>query len=274
MFRHAAFCWVALGLTQASQACAQIDAAAYVTVRAGVLPIVISVPHGGDKLLPGVATRQDQGQKFFVTTRDQRTAELAELLSAHLSRLLGGAPFLVIARFDRRHIDANRAAVDAYTRPGDGGPKLVYDAYHQAITDAATAIKVKWGRGVVIDLHGQSRFPDQMIRGTHNGKSVTSLLARFGAEAVTGPRSIFAVLAAKGYKIAPSGAAGDTVERYFSGGHIIHAHGSADGGDIDAIQVEVGSRYREPERLEQTARDLADAIAAFAKSYLPERTTK
>ena len=258
----------------ARKAVAQIDIAKFVTIRQGQIPIIISAPHGGEVALPGVAVRENRGQRFFEIVRDQRTSELSDRLAAHLAKQLGGAPFVVIARFERRHADANRAPEDAYTPPGDGGPKLVHDAYHKALADASAEVTRRWGRGLLLDIHGQARFPDQMIRGTENGRTVTSLVKRFGEEAVVGPRSIFGALAAKGYRIAPTGSADDKEERYFAGGYIVSTYGSGRGGVIDAIQVEVGSRYRTPDNLEGAARDLASAITLFASIYLPPARKK
>jgi N-formylglutamate amidohydrolase len=258
-----------VGVGAWAPAAAQVDAADYITIRPGQISIILSVPHDGDKLFPGVSKRQYIGHRSFAVVRDQRTAELAEKLSAQLERHLGGRPYLVIARFSRHHIDANRSAEHAYTPPGDGGPRLVYDAYHKALADASAEVARRWGRGLLLDIHGQSRFPDIIVRGTTNGNTVSSLLGRFGEAALTGPTSIYGGLAALGYKIAPTGIGDDKEEKVFRGGYIVRAHGSGNGGRIDAIQVEVGSRFRAGTVLDRTARDLGTAIAAFAKAYLP-----
>ena len=252
-----------------TSAIAQVDVARFVTIKRGQLPIIISAPHGGRLLLPGIARREDRGQKFFVLTRDERTAELAEALAAGIETRLGGAPFLVIARFDRRHIDANRAAADAYTPPGDGGPRLLYDTYHAALAGAVAEIARVWGRGIVLDIHGQSLRPEAIIRGTENRRTVASLVARSGEAALSGPTSIFGALAARGYAIAPTDAPGDRVERLYRGGHIVQTYGSLHGGAVDAIQVEVGAALRRPDNVAQTAADIAEAVAAFARAYLP-----
>ena len=102
-------------------------------------PIVVSAPHGGDKLLPDVPVREDRGQKSFTTIRDQNTAQLAERLASQLEKLLGGPPYLVIAHFDRQNIDVNRAPTDAYTPPGDNGAKELYHAYHTALANATAS---------------------------------------------------------------------------------------------------------------------------------------
>lgn len=278
--RDSCVVWAASGIAfvwclamSARKASAQIDIAKFVTIRQGQIPIIISAPHGGEVALPGVPDREKRGQRFFETVRDQRTLELSERLAAHLARQLGGAPYVVLARFERRHVDANRAPEDAHAPPGNSGPKLVYDAYHKAMTDAAAEVTRRWGRGLLLDIHGQARFPGQVIRGTANGRTVRSLVERFGEKAVVGPRSVFGALAAKGYRIAPTGSSNDNVERYFAGGYIVGTYGSGRSGTIDAIQIEIGSHYRTPARLERTALDLAAAIAVFAKSYLPKGST-
>lgn len=251
-----------------------IDIARYVTIRAGEAPVILSAPHGGDRMLPGVPVRTNAGQRFFEIVRDQNTAQLTERLAAVLKQRHGAAPYVVIARFDRRHVDANRAAEDAYTPPGDGGPKLVYDAYHRALAEFSAAVTARWGRGILLDIHGQSRRPEAVIRGTDDGETVKGLVARSGEAALIGPSSIFGALAAKGYTIAPTGSSDDRIEKLFRGGPIVRKYGSRSGGAIDAIQVEIGSRYRVTARLETTASDLADAIATFTRAYLPFRAEK
>lgn len=272
--RRAACCGVALSLIQPTEVLAQLDISRYVTIRAGQAPIILSAPHGGDRLLPGVPERTNAGQRFFELVRDQRTAELVDRIAYYLARRHSAAPYVVIARFERRHVDANRAAEDAYTPPGDGGPKLVYDAFHNSLAGFSAEVAARWGRGIMLDIHGQSRRPEAVIRGTDDGETVASLIRRHGEAALIGPNSIFGALAAKGYTIAPTGKADDKLEQLFRGGPIVRMYGSWRGGAIDAIQVEVGSRYRAPERLEQTARDMSDAIATFTKAYLPRATAK
>jgi N-formylglutamate amidohydrolase len=253
---------------------AEVKVADYITIRKGAVPIILSAPHDGDKLFPGIPKRKDTGHRSFAVVRDQRTSVLAEKLAAQLERRIGGRPYLVIARFSRQHIDANRGAERAYTPPGDGGPRLVFEAYHTALAEASAEVTRKWGRGLLLDIHGQSRFPDTIVRGTVNGNAVKSLLARFGEPALTGPDSIFGGLAALGYKIAPTGVEGDKEEKVFRGGFVVRSHGSASGGSIDAIMIEVGSRFRAARMLDATARDLGIAVAAFAKAYLPMQPAK
>ena len=79
-----------------------------VIVRKGTLPVIVSAPHGGRREVPGVPARKGTGIDQFATVRDENTDALAELFAAELEKKLGGRPGVVVARFDRRFIDANR----------------------------------------------------------------------------------------------------------------------------------------------------------------------
>jgi hypothetical protein len=83
-------------------------------VRKGTLPIILSAPHGGRQHLLDVPERKGDGIGKFVTVRDDNTAELAEKLAAEVQKKLGGTPYVVIALFERKYLDVNRPAADAY----------------------------------------------------------------------------------------------------------------------------------------------------------------
>jgi N-formylglutamate amidohydrolase len=237
----------------------------FVTVWPGILPIILAAPHGGRQGIPGVAARRGIGVPQFTVERDNNTAELAERVAGKINERLAAKPFLVIARFDRKSIDANRAESAAY-ESANGKP--YYDAYHQALEAASHKIRQSWNAGLLLDIHGQGAAVDTIFRGTDNGRSVSALERSFGREAISGPKSILGRLAAKGYKVEPDGAANDS-ERRYTGGYTTRTYGSHRGSRIDAIQLEFGTHLRSRNNLERTANDLAEAIEIFAKAYLP-----
>src|SRR4051794_34548568 len=98
-----------------------------VIVRKGTMPVIIAAPHGGRKDVPGVAERKGVGVNQFATVRDENTDLLAEALAAELEKKLGGKPWVVVARFDRKFIDANRPPDQSYESEA---AKPFYDAYH------------------------------------------------------------------------------------------------------------------------------------------------
>jgi len=241
-----------------------------VAVQKGEVPVILSVPHGGRTALPEIPERRGAGVPMFVTIRDENTLELAEKFAAKLEKKIG-KPYFVIARFDRKFVDVNR--------PPEGGyesdkAKPYYESYHKALVTATAQVKKDWGRGLLLDLHGQATDLDAIYRGTSDGKSVKALLDRFGKAALTGEKSVFGQLAKQGVKVIPATDSDDKEDRFFSGGHIIRTYGSHDGNAIDALQIELGGRLRLKRNLDDTAEKLAEAVRVFAKEYLPAEKVK
>jgi N-formylglutamate amidohydrolase len=244
-----------------------------VTIHKGTLPIILSAPHGGRKKVPGVPERLGKGIANFQTVLDDNTAEIAELVAARLEQHLHGKPWLVIARFERKYLDVNRPPEQAYESEQ---AKPYYDAYHEALAAACKAVHEKFGRGLLLDIHGQGQFPDAICRGTQNGKTVRVLKERYGWYALTGKRGLFGVLERGGYKILPACTADPSTkeEPLFVGGHIVGTYGSHTGYAIDAVQLEIGNRLREKGKAgyAKTAADLADALVTFHDEYLKDES--
>lgn len=234
------------------------------TLWSGMLPILIAAPHGGRAAIPGVPVRRGAGVAQFTVERDGNTAELAEGVAQGICERLGARPFVIVAGFERRYVDANRPAAGAYE---SAAAKPYYDAYHLAIESAMSEVRARWGGGLLLDIHGQSAERDAIFRGTDNGRSVTALRQRHGKEALTGPRSILGRMALKGYRILPD-TAGNERERRYTGGYTTRTYGSHRGTLIDAMQLELGTDLRARSNLERTASDLAEAIASFARVFL------
>ena len=232
----------------------------------GELPIVLTAPHGGRESVPGCDLRTPVGSRF-VTSTDFNTDVLAEGIATEIRRLTGKPPYLVIARFHRRYIDANRRPEEAY---GSAGCAKVYDAYHAAARGFVDEVRAKHSHAALFDIHGQAAYPDSILRGTGHGDTVRKLLDRSGATAVTGPHSVFGQFAALGYRIAPSNALSPTARveiRGYTGGHTVQVYGSnADG--IDAMQIEFGRNLRAGETVARTAADTAKAIVVFYEHHL------
>jgi N-formylglutamate amidohydrolase len=244
----------------------QQEPAKLLTVWAGMLPIILSAPHGGREPIPGVPVRRGIGVPQFTTERDSNTAELAEAVANAIGNRLGANPFLIIARFDRKYVDANRPHAAAYE---SAAAKPYYEAYHRALEDASESVRKQWAGGILLDIHGQGAETSTIFRGTDNGKSVSALQKKFGKDALTGPKSIVGQMASKGYKFVPNGV-GDAKEQRYTGGYTTRTYGSHRGTQIDAIQLEMGSNLRASANLDRTAIDLADSVVIFAWQYLLE----
>jgi N-formylglutamate amidohydrolase len=244
------------------------DPAAYVTYRTGTSPIILSAPHGGTLPVPGVGVRTGFAVAQFVTVRDTGSDDVALAVAKALETKTGRGPHLVVAKFARTYIDANRPADDAYEWKA-AAP--VYAVYHKALADAKATVAKDWGRGLLLDLHGQGADPNAIFRGTNDGKSVTHLTDRFGRAGLTGPSGVLGGLERAGYKVVPAGDSKDKEDPRYGGGYITRTYGSRDGGTVDAIQLELGTSMRSAAKRERFARDLADAVIVYAKEYLPEK---
>lgn len=253
----------------------ETKAADYVIVQQGTLPIIVSAPHGGRKKVLDVPERMGVGINNFATVLDANTDLLVEQFAAELEKQLKGKPWLIIAKFERKYIDVNRSREQGYESEK---AKPYYDAYHDPLEAACKAVKKKFGRGLLLDIHGQGEFKDTICRGTQNGKTVTLLKERDGWGAITGKRSVLGHLERSGYKVLPSCDADEKTkeEPQFNGGYIVRNYGSHTGYAIDAIQLEFGTflRDKEKDKYAQTARDLADAVAIFHAEYLKDAREK
>jgi len=261
--------FAALVLSLSAIAEAQPDVKEYVTVIPGDLPIILSAPHGGRTEVPGVPPRRGDGVPDFVTERDTNTLEVTLALAAAIEAALGAKPHVVVARVERKYVDLNRPADAAYESK-EVAP--IYDAYHAALDAAGKKVQADWGRGLLLDVHGQKDAVDTIYRGTADGKTVTLLTKRFGRAALVGEKSLLGVLEAKGYKILPGCKDDDQKEtKKYGGGHIVRTYGSHTAHGIDAIQLEIGKDLREKANHEKLVADVTAAVKTFAKEYLPEK---
>jgi len=238
-----------------------------VSVEEGDLPIILSAPHGGRELIPGVPKRLGEGVARFKSVTDSNTDKLTEQLADALEKKLGKRPYVVIARFGRKYADANRIRRLAYESEN---AKPVYDEYHDALENARREVIKRWGYGILLDLHGQAAEPKTIIRGTQNGTTTKHLVSRFGLESLSGQSSLFGQLAKQGFSINPPLKSTAREHENYDGGYIVQNYGSSSGQTLDAIQLELGIDLRSVEVIPVTAEKLAKAIAAFSNKYLPK----
>ncbi len=248
-----------------------------VVVQRGALPIIVTAPHGGRDAIPGIDPRRPDDKATIEASRkwggfheggDPDTDVLAAGIAAEITKLLGSEPYLVVAKFQRKYVDPNRPVEIALDSPA---ARPYYDVYHRAIRRFVDEIRTTHPAGLLIDVHGQSKDRNVIMRGTLNGRAVTRLMQRAGFEGVIGPNGIYGQLEAHGFKIFPGNDVpprGRSEDAGFNGGYTVFTYGSHNGDGIDAVQMEFGSAYRQKAVLDASARDAAKAIAAFYEAYL------
>lgn len=237
-----------------------------VTIKSGGVPIILSAPHGGRTPVPDVPERKGgNGIDQFNTVRDECTIELTQMIAAELEKRLKARAYVVIARFERKYIDANRPESSAFE---SDKAKTYYRAYHQALEEYTKEVQQKWKHGLLLDVHGQNGRPDALVRGTNNLQTVELLLQRHGKAALTGPKSLFGAFVGAGYKVFPPLDSDEPEDKRYNGGHIVRTYGSHQGNGIDAIQLEFGAELRQKPHLSQTATAVAEAIEIYLHEYL------
>jgi len=230
----------------------------------GTLPLVLACPHDGGESPPGVPVRSgDVPGCHFEKDADRQTHLIGVQLAERLLELCGQAPYVVLAEFHRRHIDANRSSRCAYEVPA-AAP--FYDEYHATLRTFVDEVRAEHGFGWLIDIHGCAPLaadPADVYLGTANGASVQRLLCT-DALALFRHRSLRGLLTGAGYVLSP-GAPGQPDPPPFAGGFTVQTYGSSHDDGIDALQVEIVESIR----IEDTARaafveQLAQALAVLA----------
>lgn len=225
-----------------------------VIAEQGDLPILITAPHGGTEPIPNVVTRQERPGDRVVLRRDELTNRLAILTADELEQRTGKRPYLVVARFSRQALDANRPEETAYQQ---SAAAPYYRAYHAEITRFAQEIRREWGRGLLVDLHAQWRRPDVIMRGTRDGQTIRGLLERRGWNGLLGQDGLLGSLAADGVGLFPP--AGESEGEWTHIGSMTVVKYSGDG--IDGLQLEIGSNLCDSEPdVRKLARQLAVGI--------------
>ena len=253
----------ASGVATAPQSAAESDP--LIDVQRGTAAIVITAPHGGTDDVPGAAVRVNRNAYRFVVGTDANTHQIALGMAKELERRLGAKPYFVMARFQRKYIDANRAAEHAYESPA---AKPYYDAYHGTIDEYCREVLQKHGGGLLIDVHGQAIYKDEILVGTVGGTTVPLLRERFGPEALVGKTGIVGRLQDAGFRTMPAIDATDFHVPRFDGGFTVQNYGSHKPSGLDAIQFEFGSNYRLPEKVDETAKRAAAAVEGFYLRYV------
>jgi N-formylglutamate amidohydrolase len=233
-----------------------------VEVVEGDLPIVITAAHGGTLPIPGAEVRKDTSLPQFVTVLDTRTDVLAQATAKEVEITLGKKPFVVIAKFARTYADANRPA--KYGAESEAS-RLVHAEYHGAVRKAVDAVRMKFGRGILVDIHGQGSDAATVFRGTQNLKTVKGL----SDDVLFGPKSFLGMLESQGIKIFP--AMKDAHEKEnpkFDGGYAVQTYGLGHENGILAIQLEFGGSYRTVKAIPETAKKLAVALKSHVDAFL------
>jgi hypothetical protein len=257
------------------------DAQEYVEFASGNIPLILSVPHGGE-LKPGEIANRTCNDA--VNIMDKFTIELAEAIMEEFAKT-GMKPYLIINKMHRSKMDANRNRADAAC--GNENAEAVWDLFHGEIENSMASVNTKFQKGLFIDLHGHGNpkqrvelgyllFDDELaLSDTRLNSpelvkvsSIQNLVkdnpsGALHTDLLKGENAFGSLLDQAGFAAVPS--ALDPVplssDNYFSGGHNTATYSSYKGGAIDGIQVECNRTG-----LRETAANRQAFAVAFVKT--------
>ncbi len=220
----------------------------YIEYRKGNLPIVISVPHGGN-LEPSSIPDRTCNDPVYAT--DANTVELALAIEDRYSSITGCKPYIIICHLDRRKLDANRNQEDAACN--NPAAVLAWQEFHGFIEDALQETSALFdGKRWYVDLHGHGNpinrielgyllYDDELalsdaILNTQtyiNYSSIqnlveTNMLGMNHSSLLRGDLSYGTLLENEGYPTVPSASIPfpGVNSNYFSGGYNLARHSS------------------------------------------------
>ena len=127
----------------------------------GTMPAILTCPHDGSESPAKVRERTSAETPAgcnFKSGRDTETAGITEAVAQKILEVSGLSPYVVIARFHRKFIDANRKESCAFT---DSDAQLFYDEYHNRISGYITQIlSQNQNCGFLFDIHGTGVIDD------------------------------------------------------------------------------------------------------------------
>ncbi|MEM9589490.1 MAG: hypothetical protein AAGA03_19565 [Planctomycetota bacterium] len=253
----------------------------------GDLPVVITAPHGGRQKPEGWPERRDG-----IKRADAGTDRLAMLLAQQLRKRTDHSPYLVSCRVSRSRVDMNRNQKEAAY--GFPAAEKAWQHYHQSIAEHLQDAEQRFGRVLLIDIHGQGRNPGwfelgyrlkasdlKEIQSSETGADITALpkqstLFALGPDpqtlrsALVGPHSLGKLMQDVGLNAVPSPASPTSAGRpYYSGGYTLLRHVGTANPSIIGIQLEcprVGYRDTAIHR-ERLAKQLACVIDRYLKAW-------
>ena len=125
----------------------------YITYYPGNIPIILSIPHGGD-----ISPSEISNRTYGVSVTDSNTIELGMAIRNYFFTNFNVRPYLVINNLKRTKLDANRDIVEA--AQGNLYAERAFNEFHHYINSARQEIINNFNTGFLLDIHGHGVNPD------------------------------------------------------------------------------------------------------------------
>jgi N-formylglutamate amidohydrolase len=240
----------------------------------GTMPMILTCPHDGTEAPANVAERTNGATPAgcsFKTGRDTEASTVTEGVAQRILEEIGLSPYVVIAKFHRKFIDANRSATCAFT---DGDAQPFYDEYHNRIQGYVNQILAQNGNhGFLFDIHGTAGVdgdPADIYLGTANGATLAPGFSRdliFMQHGLHGllkwARRPQALAPAFRYTVSPADAA-TTESAEVNGGFTVRHYVNP----LNCIQIELQTEMRtDAGKRAMLIEDLASALINFVRRH-------
>lgn len=232
-----------------------------VKTKKGTLPILLTCPHNGTKIPPGVLPRTGKNlpdgcsQSQFVTEPDENTFDITNGIAKTIFALTSQYPSIVIFNGLREYIDVNREKKCGCEVPE---AEMYFDEYHSAIEQFIQEIKTNntcKGLVLLFDIHGKDNNTSDISVGTRNEKTIRPMKKLNPGWAWDYKFGLIHNLIEKGYKIHPA-APCQKDDPAFRGGYTVKRHGG--------WQFEIAKSKRDPGTAQvNLIKDLASIIRIF-----------
>ena len=231
----------------------------YTTYYPGNIPVILSIPHGGD-----ISPSEISNRTYGVTVTDSNTIELGIAIRNYFYSNYNIRPYVIINNLKRTKLDANRDKAEA--AQNNIYAERAFDEFHFYIEKAREDIISKFSTGILFDIHGHGINPDgfndlrtwigYLLTAAEldnsndyidqnisiNNVSIYSLLNSSGqtlSQLLSGPNSLGALFENNNYTALPSPESRSPEGmRYFSGGYNTFRYGTNREFNFSSIQLE------------------------------------
>ena len=125
----------------------------YTTYYPGNIPVILSIPHGGD-----ISPSEISNRTYGVTVTDSNTIELGIAIRNYFYSNHNIRPYVIINNLKRTKLDANRDKIEA--AQNNIYAERAFDEFHFYIEKAREDIISKFSTGILFDIHGHGINPD------------------------------------------------------------------------------------------------------------------
>ncbi len=255
----------------------------------GNLPIIISVPHGGNLTPAGIPDRTCNNA---VTVTDMNTIELAQQIDSAFVIATGCHPHIIYNNLHRSKLDCNRNLADGAC--GNTTAENAWNEFHNFINMAQYGAEIQYsGKAFYIDLHGHGNpiqrlelgyllydnelaYSDSILNtsqyvsySTIQDLVSTNTNGSTHAELLRGNNALGTLFGNAGYPSVPSMQIPfpGTTTNYFSGGYNVANHTSyAINNTVNGVQMECN--FTNVRDTYSNRKSFSDSLVSVLTQYL------